>query len=128
MSLSFRSRVAGLGIVLAGGAVISLTAFSLTSITPTYLYLGPVCAANDVHPGFDPWTGEAHGRNYTYDCLGSEAWEPANPIDFVGDVPPELVGRREIPVPLGFLAGTAISFGLLVVVDRRSRLAWAARS
>jgi hypothetical protein len=82
-----------------GGVVTATALFVLTSWTPEYTFLGPLCATRTVvHPGFDLWTGQPHGR--TYDCA---------PIDgsattrITAPVPDDLIDRRAIPLPIASL-------------------------
>jgi hypothetical protein len=95
---------------------VAFAAYALTSITPSYVYLGAVCATNDAHPGFDPWTGEPHGRSFIRDCKGNLGEVQAGPIPIVTDTPAELVGRRAVPLPLGFALWIALTLGWLALV------------
>jgi hypothetical protein len=64
-------------------------------------------------PGFDPLTGEPHGRSFR--CIGSGPLISSSPE-------PDLSSRRAIPVPLGFLLGAAAAgLVLLFVMGRRRR-------
>jgi hypothetical protein len=107
-------------LVLGAGLLAAVLGFALTSQTPGYTYLGPLCASNDVHPGFDPWTGEPYGRSFD---LTPECWteHPGPQTRVVGDFPDELVGRWAIPLPLGFAIGSVAMVGALLVVDIRRR-------
>jgi hypothetical protein len=108
--------------VVFGGVVTATALFVLTSWTPEYTFLGPLCATRTVvHPGFDLWTGQPHGR--TYDCA---------PIDgsattrITAPVPDDLIDRRAIPLPIGFALGAFIvlvwprSGRWWIVVERRT--------
>ena len=112
-----RTALANLVAACGIGIVVALAAYGATSTAPTFRYLGPLCATDEVYPGFDPWTGVPYGRSYTYDCPGNEPWEPANPIR-IEDMPTELAGRRAIPLPLGFLVGTGIGLAILLLGHR----------
>ena len=118
--LSSRMRPWGksIAVVVVGGVVTAIALFVLTSATPTYAYLGPLCAIREIAPpGFDPWTGEPHGR--IFDC---------KPIDgsattrVTGEPPDELIGRPVVPLPVGFALGAFITLAWLTVgsiADRR---------
>ena len=87
-----------IAVVVLAGLVTAVVLFGVTSWTAEYTYLGPACATNTVaQPGFDPWTGEPRGR--IFDCA---------PIDgsattrITGEPPDELIGRRAVPLPVGF--------------------------
>jgi len=118
MTARIQRTVGAVVLALLGGAVISFALFFVTSLTPSYRFLGPICVTEDVHPGFDPWTGKPHGRNYVYDCPGNEPWERANPIPVVGEIPIELVGRRALPLPIGFGFGLGCAL-VVVAISRR---------
>jgi hypothetical protein len=107
-------------LVVVGGFGVSVGAFWVTSLTPNYLYLGPICITNDVHPGFDPWTGQPHGRNYDRVDCDLEA-DPAIVQHIEGAIPPEMQGRQALPLPAGFAAGCLITVGALALQDSRRR-------
>ena len=103
--------------ILALGVAFGLAAFLATSDHRVRAYLGPVCATADTPEGFDLWTGLPHGRSYTcdYSSFGPTGEAP----HFVqGDVPPDLLGRRALPFPLGFLLGAALVVGGLAIGRR----------
>jgi hypothetical protein len=94
-----------IAVVILCGVVTAIILFGVTSATPTYAYLGPLCAIREIAPpGFDPWTGVPHGR--IFDC---------KPIDgsattrVTGEPPDELIGRPVVPLPLGFALGAFIT-------------------
>jgi hypothetical protein len=71
-------------------------------------------------PGFDPWTGQPHGRIYTaYDCLKVPADPHAVVTTVKVDVPDEFAGRQAIPLPIGFVIGGIITLSGLALVRRR---------
>ena len=108
-----------IAVVVLGGVVTAITLFSVTSQAPTYGYLGPLCAQHVAGPGFDPWTGEPHGR--IYDCTPIFD-ESAPTTRITGDVPAELADRRAVPLPVGFAIGSFIALVWLTatsLTDRR---------
>ena len=110
------------GFVVAGGAVLSVAAFLLTSTTPSYIYLGPACAQNVAGPAFDPWTGQPHGRIYdTWDCFAAAPGTLASLTRVVDPVPDEMLGRNAIPLPVGFAVGCVITVGAMAVLRRRPK-------
>ena len=73
-------------IVVGAGVLTAIIGFALTSQTPGYTYLGGPCMQGVAMPGFDPWTGDRHGRIVeTSDCLA--------------DPPSTVVHRFEEPIP-----------------------------
>ena len=103
--------------------MLSVAAFMLTSTTPAYLYLGPLCAQDVAPPAFDPWTGRPHGRIYDVaDCLADPTGAPANLERIVNPVPDELQGRRAVPLPAGFAVGSVITIGTMAAMSRRRRV------
>jgi hypothetical protein len=109
----------GLGIMAMVGLVVGIALFSLTSqVRLLYTYSTPICqqGANlDVDkPGFDPLTGQPHGR--TFHCAGS-----GRAMTFSPD--PELASRWAIPVPVGFVLGASAAGLVLLIDERRRRLA-----
>ena len=98
------------------GIAIGLAAFQVTSTHPTYLYLVPLCATDGEGPGFDPWTGEPHGRRY----LCSETATPDEHAFWVTvPTPAELVGRRAIPLPVGIPASLLVAAAAVAYVSWR---------
>jgi hypothetical protein len=87
-------------VMAVGGAALAVIIFLATSTTPLYRYLGPLCAQTVSDPGFDPWTGQPHGRIYT--CPGEL---------LTSEAPHELVGRWVVLLPDGFAVGAAIRSG-----------------
>jgi hypothetical protein len=122
-SMSALRRVTRLAAAtLCAGLAIGLVGFGLTASHPPYFYLGPLCATANVQlPGFDPWTGLPQGRIYV--C--NETYIRDDGTTVVGPPPrivadpiqDELVGRRAIPLPIGFVVGALISAPLVVGLD-----------
>jgi len=116
-------RALGLVFLVVGtGIVVSIIAFTLTASTPGYRYLGPLCADDVAAPGFDPWTGQVHGRIVNlYDCPPDppEARENVRPHEY--PVPEELVGRTVITIPTGFVAGCVAAIVVLGIARLRRR-------
>jgi hypothetical protein len=111
--------VRSIAVVVLSGVVTATVLFVLTSHSPVYGYLGPLCATRTVvHPGFDPWTGEPHGR--TYECKSFDG----SAITLVTDkAPDELIDRRAVPLPVGFVVGVFFALVWLTVAsvaDRRA--------
>jgi hypothetical protein len=98
--------------------------FAATSSYPQMMYLGPLCRSQDVRPpGFDPWTGEPVGDIFRCDPVRPD--DPPSHLVTL-DVPDDLIGRRAIPVPVGFAFGALLATGLLVAmrfVVRTQRIA-----
>jgi hypothetical protein len=107
-------------LVVGAGLLTAVVAFALTSQTRGYAYLGPLCATNDVSPGFDPWTGDPHGRAYDYtpECPTDH---PGIVTRVVAEIPDELLGRRAIPLPAGFAIGAVAIIAALLIRDFRRR-------
>jgi hypothetical protein len=102
--------------VIAGGLSIGLVAFVITSQTQAYMYLGGPGIHVISKPGFDAWTGHPHGSTIEY---RQTPFSPAR-APHTDDVPIELLGRRAIPLPVGFAVGVAV---VLLVAERRQRRA-----
>jgi hypothetical protein len=101
-----------LALAVVVGLGVGFGAFFLTSMQPAFGYLG-FCHPG-VAQGFDPWTGQPHGSTLICD---QNALVP-NPQATINDpIPPALVGRQAIPVPLGFVVGAGVV--LLIPVLRR---------
>jgi hypothetical protein len=105
--------------MVLSGVVTATALFVLTSQAPAYGYLGPLCATRTVvHPGFDPWTGEPHGRTYECKPLDGSA------TTLVADkAPDELIARRAVPLPVGFHVGAFFALvwrTVASVADRRT--------
>jgi hypothetical protein len=93
--------------VLSGGVL-----FVLTSLHEPYTISGPVCQDRTlVEPGFDLWTGMPHGVIVTCPQFDSAPNE--------GTLPPDLVGRRAVPLPVGGLIGAGLALLFLAAVNRR---------
>jgi len=103
-------------LIVLGGLLVGVVAFAFTGSYPQVGYLGPLCRSDEVRAaGFDPWTGLPVGGIYRCD--------PTFPGDLPSHlvplpVPEDLVGRRAIPVPVGFAVGAVLSLVLLRMRDR----------
>ena len=99
------------------GVVTGWGAFALTAQHQQYGHLGPLCRGAEIRgEGFDPWTGDPIGATYVCD--------PTHPSDrpshqVTEPPPPDLVGRRAIPVQVGFAVGSAATAVLLWARRRR---------
>jgi hypothetical protein len=106
--------------VLLVGIVAGWGAFAVTAQHQQYGHLGPLCRSAQIRgEGFDPWTGEPVGEIYVCDPT-----HPGDPPSHHVTVPPpaELVGRRAIPVQIGFAVGSVTTAVLLWVRRRRVTL------
>jgi hypothetical protein len=111
---SWRPSRRRFALAIAVGLVVGCGAFFLTSMQPPFAYLG-FCNPG-VAQGFDPWTGQPHGSTLVCDpnVLVPEPATINHPI------PPALVGRQAIPVPLGFVIGAGAAL-LVPVFQYRNR-------
>jgi hypothetical protein len=112
---TWRARWVAASLVV--GVVTGLGAFALTAHHQQYGHLGPLCRSYQIRSeGFDPWTGDPVGEIYVCDPT-----YPNDPPSHHVTVPPppELVGRRAIPVPSGFAVGSVATAVLLWVRRRR---------
>jgi hypothetical protein len=111
--------IAGLGLVIFVACVFGWLAFSITSSAPPErVHSNPVCVGIvEYDAGFDPWTGLPHGRFYT--CPPAPGADPT--MYFQVAVPDELIGRRAIPLPIGFALGAILAGGIWVLSERPSR-------
>ena len=102
---------------LVVGVLTGLGAFALTAQHQQYGYIGPLCRSDEVRSaGFDPWTGEPIGAIYV--CEPTHPDDP--PMHLVTDPPPDdLLGRRAIPVQIGFAVGSVATAVLLWARRRR---------
>jgi len=101
------------------GVVVGLGTFALTSDhAPRGAHSNPIChdlQTEEAH--FDLWTGRPVGLVLTCSHpVGSEA-----PWDLRAPVPEDMVGRRAIPFPAGFLIGALLAGASLLLIDRRGR-------
>jgi hypothetical protein len=101
--------------VVVSGVAAALGLFFVTSWgVPQYGYLGPLCAVRDIaQPGFNPWTGEPHGRIFECAQLFDEAGSPIKRV--TSEAPIELVDRQAVPLPAGFAVGALIAVVWLTV-------------
>lgn len=104
--------------ICVAGLVVSIVMFAMTSGYASPGYLGPLCRSSTIEAGFDPWTGLPHGPAYV--CEPTFAGDP--PTHLVAEpIPAELVGRRAIPMPVGFAVGAVAAGLFLALRDRRRR-------
>jgi hypothetical protein len=112
--IKLRRLLRPLAFVVVVGMTVGWAAFFLTSgAPPLYTFSIPPCTTSDYQidaPGFDPWTGQPHGLVFV---CGASAGEDS--------VPAEMVGRRAIAVPVGFLIGATLAGGVVLLIDRRSK-------
>jgi hypothetical protein len=71
-----------------------------------------------LQPGFDPLTGLPHGA--AFECAQLTGLGGQVPVEQTEPIPADLVSRRAIPVPLGFVLGAAVI--LIGLTIRRARL------
>jgi hypothetical protein len=112
--------VLAVALIVLGGLAFALVGFGITSATSYGTYLGPLCADTVASHGFDPWTGEPHGR--IYDAYVCPPVPPDNHVferRVVGSVPPDMLGRPIITYPVGFLLGCLLTAAVLLVRGRR---------
>jgi hypothetical protein len=102
------------GTVALGGVLLAFGIFLATSRTPAYRFHPPLCADLISPAGFDIWTGQPQGRV----MLGNDC-SPGAVSKVIIDTPPQIVGRRAVPLPIGFPIGAAITLGALVLVRGR---------
>jgi hypothetical protein len=92
--------------VVMGGLLVAVAAFFVTSYSEVNRVLGGPGITIVAEPGFDPWTGLPHG--------GITGWHGTN-VTSDEWIPPDMVGRRGIPLPVGFALGALITIGLFAV-------------
>src|SRR5262245_44404087 len=109
-SLLMRRRrfVDRIAVTLATGWIFAVLAFAVTAQVPSVTFLGGP-GWHMTPAGFDPWTGEPYGP------VVSGAGGPA----ISEPVPAELAGRRAVPMPLGFLIGSALGLIAALAWERR---------
>ena len=101
---------------LVVGVLAGWGAYALTAQHQQHGYLGPLCRGAEVSgDGFDPWTGDPIGATYVCEQL----FPDSPPTHLVTSPPPDdLVGRRAIPVQVGFAVGF-VGTALLLWLRRR---------
>jgi len=108
-----RGLVAGLVLVAAG---MGWWLFALSSMHDSGKYLGGPIVELQQTDGFDPWTGEPHGRVYLVDT----SFDGTGPTKLVREAAPShLGGRRAIPVWVGFAATLVVGGAVLAGGGRR---------
>ena len=106
--------------ILAIGVVVALAAYFATSMrapdaAPDLDVVRlPIYVLSWKASHFDPLTGEPRGLSYTANNHG------LGPIVRVEPVPADMVGRRAIPLPLGFGLGALAGLALIVTARRRA--------
>jgi hypothetical protein len=104
--------------VVAIGLVVGYGTFALTAQESYSALMPPECRLVTA-PGFDLFTGLPHGM--TIECAQLTGLGGQLPVAQASPTPPDLAGRRAVPVPLGFAAGVVLAVGVLAV--RRVRQA-----
>jgi len=105
------------GFVIAGGLIVGLVSFLLSSVHTPYSYLGGPGIRVISGAGFDAWTGLPHGATIEYEETSiSPAVAP-----HTEDVPAELRTRRAIPVPVGIVVGSSGALAILLGYQRGGR-------
>lgn len=91
--------------IALGGTVSAAALFWATSSITIHGNLGPGVGMKLVaDAAFDPWTGEPHGAVYDVDSNLD-----GTPDRRVASEPPsDMIGRRAVPLPVGFALGTFI--------------------
>ncbi|MCU0478712.1 MAG: hypothetical protein MUE92_08240 [Chloroflexi bacterium] len=108
-----RGLVADLVLVAAG---MGWCLFALSSMHDDVNYLGGPIVELQQGDGFDPWTGEPHGRVYLVDT----SFDGTGPTKLVREpAPSHLGGRRAIPVWVGFGATLLVGGAILAGSRRR---------
>lgn len=99
-------------IMVIVGALFAVALFAATSEANQLAGHSGLICLNQTYvqePGFDPLTGEPHGRTERCTDTGFGWTEPPDA---------ELAARQAIPVPVGFLIGTAAAGAVLLVAAR----------
>ena len=103
--------------IVAAGLATGVIAFASTGSYPQRGYLGPICNTGIVRDaGFDPWTGEPVGAIYR--CDPTAAGDPPSHLVPI-QLPDDLVGRRAVPIPIGFAFGALVAAPVVFLVRRR---------
>jgi Kef-type K+ transport system membrane component KefB len=112
---SSASTLAVTALILAAGVIVAAVAFGVTSgyadADPNTSACGPLPVTEPA--GFDPLTGQPHGRTYVAICGGPR-------VVIHADLPADLVGRRAIPLPVTFLV-ICITALLVIAVSHSTR-------
>jgi hypothetical protein len=113
------SRFRTVTLALAGGILLGLFLFTMTSGTPTSLG-GPIGRppgtgpATTDHWHYDPWTGQPQPETRTYTVIAT-----GEQLVQAFGLPDSMQGTRAIPVPVGFAVGSLLT--LVVIALRRPR-------
>ena len=101
--------------VVVAGVIVAMAAFGVTSVHADVPTEPTGCGLQQVTEpaGFDLLTGEPHGRTYVLNC-------PFGPVTEHEDLPADMVGRRAILLPVGFLV-TCVAALLAIAVSRWTR-------
>jgi hypothetical protein len=112
-----RDRLASPILVGVAAVAIGFTVFGVSAMHEPVGYLGPAGIVETLAwPGFDAWTGEPHGRVYTFAPFGSiDGLEPRLVRE---PPPPQIAGRWAIPVWVGAV-GTLLVAAVIRFVRRR---------
>jgi hypothetical protein len=104
-------------LIVLGGLVLSVAAFSVTSYA-SYKYLGGPDMVYLAYPGFDPLTGLPRGVVIEGTVVDGQGGSTRVTHE---SMPPDMVGRRAIPLPVGFAIGVIVMIGVLAVISRPRR-------
>lgn len=105
---------AAVGAILVAALLVGSLLFLVTSGQELYTFSGPVCQDRTLQePGFDLWTGLPHGVIVTCPQVDGAPHE--------GPLPPDLIGRHAIPVPVGGALGAGLAVLGLAAAQRRRR-------
>ena len=102
-----------LAIACLVGLIVGYGAFLLTAMGPDEKVISMCYPA--LNAGFDPWTGMPHGT--TLNCPQLSIDGTQHSVSQYVPMSADLVTRRAIPVPLGFVVGA----GLMLLVSTVSR-------
>lgn len=120
------SRLETVGLTVAGGLLLGLFLFTMTSGTPASLG-GPVGRPPGAGPAtnaywhYDPWTGQPLPWTRTYTVIAT-----GDPVVQTFALPDSMQGTRAIPVPVGFMAGTLLTLGVIALRRLRRTPGYAA--
>ena len=100
-------------LVVMGGLVIAVAAYSLTSQPSSEKFLGGPDMTILAYPSWDPWAGSSHG----YVIEGTVVDGKGGATRVINESMPRLV----IPLPVGFALGALVTIGVRGVRSRKNR-------